>query len=73
MAEQRPRAPEPKVAFSDVRTTIIIPHTFDRNLQVLSVQEDQGKNDLIKEAIREYIVRRGLNPEALPRISISYD
>ena len=63
----------PPPVYEDVRTTVIIPHALDRNLQVLSVQSEKGKNDLIKEALREFIVPHNLNPDAIPRITVTYE
>lgn len=61
-----------KVAYDDIRTTVILPYSLDRNLQVLSLTTDKSRNDLIKVAIGEFLERQGLNPSALPKIQISY-
>ena len=56
--------------FGDVRTTIIIPHELDRNLQVLGVQNEKTKNDIVKEALRSYVAQAGLDPDRIPKIRI---
>ena len=61
-----------KVTYEDIRTTVILPYAIDRNLQVLSLTTDTSRNDLIKEALREFLKNRGLNPSALPKIQVSY-
>ena len=61
-----------KLAFEDIRTTVVLPYAFDRNLQVLSVTIEKTKNDIIKEAIQQYLEKQGLNPSALPRITVTY-
>lgn len=61
------------VEFQDVRTTIVMPHALDRNIQILSVQQDKTKNDIIKEALRQYVLEHKLNPDALPRLVAIYD
>ncbi len=65
MAEKAP-------TFEDIRTTIVLPYSMDRNLQVLSLTTDKSRNDLIKDALKLYLESHGLNPSAMPKIQITY-
>jgi hypothetical protein len=57
---------------SDLRTTIIIPETLDKNLAVFSLRAGTSKNEVIKTAIREFLIGKGLRPDEQPQIEVRY-
>jgi hypothetical protein len=54
------------------RMTIVIPSSMDQNLQVLSLKVGCTKNDVIKTALRAYLISQGLQPDSRPKIDIRY-
>ena len=54
------------------RTTIVIPLSSDQNLQVLSLKTGCTKNDVIKAALRAYLISQGLQPDSSPKIDVRY-
>ncbi len=65
--ESRPSNP------ATIRTTIIIPATLDQNLEVLRIQKNSTKNELIATALSNFIRDNHLEPDKTPNISVSYD
>lgn len=54
------------------RTTIVLPASLDQNLQVLSLKVGCTKNEVIKAAVRAYLLSQGLQPDQKPKINVSY-
>ena len=55
-----------------MRTTVVLPTTLDRNLQVLSLTNGKTKNAIIKAALRKFVKDAGLRPDEEPKIEVSY-
>jgi hypothetical protein len=62
----------PSAANSSIRTTVVLPSALDRNIQALCLANGLSKNELIKTALREFLEKKGLRPDQIPKIAVSY-
>jgi hypothetical protein len=55
-----------------VRTTLVLPHTLDLNLEVLCATQGLSKSEAVKMALTQFLEERGLQPDKTPRTVITY-
>jgi len=56
-----------------VRTTIVIPATLDENLEAMRLTKGGTKNDLIRDALMDFLRAAGYEPLKHPTVSITYE
>ena len=61
-----------KANSASVRTTILLPETLNKNLEVLSLKMGETKSDIVRNALSNYLEAKGLDPSSLPNITVSY-
>lgn len=49
------------------RTTIVLPEELDRNIEVLCSIERRPKGEVIASAIKQFLERKGLQPDKSPK------
>jgi len=54
------------------RTTIVIPATLDKNIELCRLKLGLSKNDLIKEALANFLRNHNFDPNSNPIIDVSY-
>ena len=55
-----------------VRTTIIISEEIDQNLEAyrLTGGKGQTRNEVVRQALREFLISKGFQPDKMPIINI---
>lgn len=57
-----------------VKTTLFIPDVIDANLAYMSLQTQQSKAELVRQAVEQYLDRNHYDPSKKPKLSPpSYD
>jgi hypothetical protein len=56
---------EPK----NIRTTLVLPHTLDRNLEAWCLVEGITKSEVVRLALTEFLTQQGLRPDEKPTIT----
>jgi hypothetical protein len=51
------------------RLTLLMPAVLDRNLEVFSAKEGTLKTYVVIDALTEFLKKRGVQPDKLPKIS----
>lgn len=57
---------ETNVTEQFVKSTYLLDPILKENLQYLALHQRREQSDLVREAISEYLVAKGLNPKARP-------
>ncbi len=51
------------------RLTLLMPAVLDRNLEIFSAKEGTLKTYVIIDALTEFLTKRGVQPDKVPKIS----
>ena len=54
------------------RTTLVLPHTVDANLEVYAVQTGLTKGELSLRLLVQSLRAAGFQPEKIPNVTITY-
>ena len=58
---------------SVTRTTIILPRVLDQNIEVLCSIEGKQKGEVIATALKQFLEKKGLQPDKTPKnVSVIY-
>lgn len=63
---------EARTGSKTVRTTLVLPESLDQNLEAYALSTGSNKSEVIKEALIGYLRAKGLQPDKLPTISVTY-
>jgi len=55
-----------------VRTTLVLPDTLDRNLEVMCAVMGLNKSQAVRDALTEFLIKHGFQPDKKPRTVIGY-
>lgn len=56
-----------------VRTTIVVSAEIDLNLEICRIKKGCSKNDVVKEALRKYLIDEGFDPTKPPKnLGVTY-
>ena len=61
-----------KVAYASSpkkRLTLLMPAVLDRNLEIFSAKEGTIKTHVVIDALTEFLMKRGVQPDKVPKIS----
>lgn len=73
--KRKPNSAEPvdRAGAADLtRTTVFLSKAVDQNLEALSLTLGQSKGLLVRQALAEFLEKRGLKPHQMPKVRISY-
>jgi hypothetical protein len=62
----------PARAAATARTTAVVPDTLNQNWEIYALQEGVSKNEVLIEALKEYLIARGYDVERIPKIELSW-
>lgn len=51
---------------------IVLPEAVDKNLEVLGVILGQSKNRIVEDAVKQFLIAHGLQPDKMPVVSVGY-
>lgn len=54
------------------RTTVIMPEALSMNLDLFCLHSRQGRGEVIRQAVREFLTRHEYKPDQIPQISHSW-
>lgn len=54
------------------RTTVFLPNVLNENLTCLALQNDVPKAEIVRQALAEYMQKKGIKPDKKPKITITY-
>jgi hypothetical protein len=58
---------------SVTRTTVVLPKVLDQNIEVLCSIEGKPKGEIIAAALKQFLEKKGLQPEKSPKsVSVIY-
>ena len=55
-----------------VRIGAVVTEILDKNLEVYCLKVGISKQEAFKAALREFLQKNGMDPDKLPKVSISY-
>jgi hypothetical protein len=66
------KGPKPPASSKIIRTTLVLPDTLDRNLEVWCTMNGCSKAEAVKAALHSFLSDRGMDPDKHPRLHVAY-